>query len=1098
MFRTFPRAMLSLLCTALILVSGARGAGDQAITLSGTWRVALDPESRGREVLESGGDQTGDIWLPGSLQQQGYGDRPAADSPWVGNSREAEWARPEYDGFRDDDTFKMPFWLQPERVYVGAAWYERTIDIPEAWAGQRVSVDLERVHWISKAWLDGTPLGVRESLSTPHVYELGVVGAGPYRVPPGRHTLTLRIDNSLAYGVGVNAHSVSDHTQTNWNGVVGRMELRADPIVSIERIRVSPDAASRTADIMVTVSNPTESDETVTIRGVAACAHAPGASVKASGVVYAGSERVFRVRLDLGTEAALWSEFTPRVYDLDITIHTGGGEHTTRTSFGLRDVAHKDGRFTINGKPAFLRGTLDCAIYPLTGYAPMDVPAWERVFSRVKEFGLNHVRYHSWCPPRAAFVAADRLGVYLQVEGPFWVNQGPQLGRGQPIDPYVYEETDRILAEFGNHPSFVLMAYGNEPSGPGQGGAFLTDWVHHYKATDPRRLYTSGSGWPIIEASEFHVTYEPRIQRWGEGLDSTINSRPPATERDYAEFAGRFDVPVLAHEIGQWCVFPNFAEMTKYTGPLKPKNFEIFRALLDRSGQGELAHRFLMASGELQLLCYKEEIEAALRTPGFGGFQLLDLHDFPGQGTALVGVLDPFWDPKPYVTAEAFRAFCGPITPLVRLPKRVFTNGERFEAGIEVAQFGPVDLSGAHAGWTLTTDAGEVLDSGRLGPVDLPAGALSKIGVVRTTLRATRATKATLRIEIDGADAANAWDIWVYPAERAAEAPDGVRVVSVLDEEAEAFLGDGGTVLLLADGRTVDGGVEFGFSPAFWNTAWTNGQAPHTLGITLDPGHPVFEGFPTDSHTDWQWWGLIGWPGAQAGAMVIDDLPRGVEPLVRPIDTWFRSRRLASMFECRVGSGRLLVSTMDLETDLDERPAARRLRGSVMAYLASDAFNPAAEVDAEAIRGLFREPTAEERVGARVHSVSSSEGGYGPELAMDGDPGTMWHSSWSDESATHPHSITIGLREPTRVTGLTYLARQSGGDNGKIGRYEIHTSGDGETWQLAAAGRFGSDPGFQVIGFDQPRSVRFVRLTSLDAVNGSRYAAVAELGLRTE
>lgn len=1088
--------------------SSAHAAGPEPITISGTWRIALDPDNTGRSVLDEGSTGAGSVWLPGSLQQQGFGDEPRADSPWIGDVREAEWARPEYDGYRDADNFKMPFWLQPERVYVGPAWYERTISVPAAWAGMRVIASFERVHWVSEAWLDGASLGTRESLSTPHEYDLGIVAgaAGEQGLKPGEHTLTLRVDNRIAYGVGVNAHSVTDHTQSNWNGVIGHMELRAQPIVAIERVRVVPDEGARTAEVFVTVTNPTDQDQRVAVRALATSDHAPQAQTAASGVVGARSERVFRAGLALGDDAVLWSEFTPHAYDLDVEIESETGSHRRSTVFGLRDVAHEGGRFTINGAPVYLRGTLDCAIYPLTGYAPMDAPSWERVFTRVKEFGLNHVRYHSWCPPRAAFEAADRIGVYLQVEGPFWVNQGPQLGLGQEIDSYVYEETNRILDEFGNHPSFVLMAYGNEPSGPGQGGVYLTDWVNHYKSTDPRRLYTSGAGWPIIEASEFHVAYQPRIQRWGEGLDSTINSTPPSTERDYAGFVGKYDVPVLAHEIGQWCVFPNFAEMGKYTGVLKPKNFEIFRALLEERGQGEAAYRFLMSSGKLQLLCYKEEIEAALRTPGFGGFQLLDLHDFPGQGTALVGVLDPFWDPKPYVTAEAFREFCGPVTPLARMPRRVYTVGESFEAGIEVAQFGAGTIDKARAAWTLTTEDGTTIGAGRFGSIDMPAGQLIEVGRVRTRLRAQQptnsATKATLRVSIEGkgdfAGASNAWDIWIYPAQPEAAVPEGVRVVRVLDEEAEAYLAEGGTVLLLADGRTVAGGVEFGFSPAFWNTAWTDGQAPHTLGITVETDHPVFEGFPTDDHTDWQWWDLIGWPTAQAGAMVIDSLPSEIAPIVRPIDTWFRSRRLASMFACRVGSGRLLVSTLDLAEDLDRRPAARQLRAGVMRYLGSDAFAPTVAVDADAIRGLFRQPTLAERMGARIVGATSAQGGFEAELAMDGDPATMWHTSWDGGAAPHPHAITVGLREPTPVAGITYLARQSGGENGKIGRFDVHTSVDGDTWQLAASGRFTGARGSQAVRFGAPVVARYIRLTSLESVNGSQFAAVAEIGLLGE
>ena len=309
---------------------------------------------------------------------------------------------------------------------------------------------------------------------------------------------------------------------------------------------------------------------------------------------------------------------------------------------------------------SFLRGTLECCIFPLTGYPPTDVDSWKRIIRVCKSHGLNHIRFHSWCPPEAAFVAADELGFYYQVECSAWPNASTNLGNGLPIDEWLYREGERVLDSYSNHPSFLLLAMGNEPGGPERGGKYLGPWVEHFKAKTDRQLVTSGSGWPSIAENEFHVTPGPRIQQWGQGLLSRINAQPPATVADYREFVDGYDVPVISHEIGQWCVYPNFEEMEKYTGALKPRNFEIFRDLLAKADMADQARDFLMASGKLQALCYKEEIESALRTPGFGGFQLLDLHDFPGQGTALVGVLDPFWDSKPYLSPAEFQPFLRP------------------------------------------------------------------------------------------------------------------------------------------------------------------------------------------------------------------------------------------------------------------------------------------------------------------------------------------------------------------------------------------------------------------------------------------------------
>ncbi len=326
--------------------------------------------------------------------------------------------------------------------------------------------------------------------------------------------------------------------------------------------------------------------------------------------------------------------------------------------------------------------------------------------------GLNLIRFHSWCPPEAAFTAADELGFYYQVECAAWT----AVGDGRPIDKWLYDEADRILAAYGNHPSFMLMPYGNEPSGEHH-RRYLAAWVEHCKNQDNRRLYTSAAAWPQIAENQFHVCFEPRVHG---GPQSRINALPPETRTDYRQFIQARTVPVISHEIGQWCVFPNFDEIPKYTGKLKPKNFEIFRDVLAEHHLADRAKDFLMASGKLQTLCYKEEIESALRTPGMGGFELLDLHDFPGQGTALVGVLDPFWDAKGYVTAAEYSRFCNRTVPLARMSKRVFTTDEPFAADLEVAHFGPKPLEKTVPAWKITDAAGQSLVSGKLPAKDIP------------------------------------------------------------------------------------------------------------------------------------------------------------------------------------------------------------------------------------------------------------------------------------------------------------------------------------------------------------------------------------------
>jgi hypothetical protein len=916
------------------------------------------------------------------LPEQGIGEPVSTSTPWTGGIVDRSWfTAPELEKYRRPGNVKVPFWLQPERYYAGAAWYRREVRLPVSWAGQRIELFLERPHWETRVWWDGAPMGTNLSLSTPHEYYLGLGVAG-------RHTLCIRVDNRMVVDVGENSHSVSDHTQGNWNGIVGAIELRATPPVWVSDLEVHPRVDSRSVLVKGQIGNVTGRDG----RGQVALAARPvltggGRRTVVSGGSWSpGSRRsidatwsaqggTFQTELALGEGAPLWDEFNPACWELEGSLDFPGLEAAPRFStarrvrFGLREIAAAGTQFTINGRRTFIRGTLECCIFPRTGHPPTDVAAWRRLVGTAKAHGLNCLRFHSWCPPEAAFTAADELGMYLHVECASWANQSTALGDGKPVDAWVYEEAERILKCYGNHPSFAFLLYGNEPGGA-KHGAYLKEWVAHFRALDPRRLYSGGAGWPQLAEDQFHVTPEPRIQAWGGGLQSRINAQPPETTTDYRAYVEARRVPVISHEIGQWCVYPNFAEMAKYTGHLKARNFEVFRDTLAAKGMFGQARQFLLASGKLQVLCYKEDIESALRTPGMGGFQLLDLHDFPGQGTALVGVLDPFWEEKGYVTPEAYRRFCNATVPLARLARRVFTADERLEAEVEVAHFGPAPLAATVPTWTLVSAAGAAVRHGTLPLASVPVGNGVRLGHVSVPLQSLAAParyKLVVRLEPTSAVGAaggskpgtptsfeNDWDVWVYPSQVDTAIPPGITVVNEFGDQALTALNAGERVLLLLPPERVRpdpklGKTALGFSSIFWNTAWTGRQPPHTLGILCDPKHPLFAEFPTESHSNWQWWYLV----TRAGAMILDDLPAGLRPTVQVVDDWVTARKLGLVFEARVGAGRLAVCAIDLERDLGPNPVARQFRRSLLQYIASDQFRPKVAVAADQVRSLI-------------------------------------------------------------------------------------------------------------------------------------------------
>lgn len=1082
---------VSLFCALTVSCLGAMSSPavfGETLDLSGAWRFQLDPENLGLEEAWYGQTLPGSVRLPGSLNENGIGKDVSPETPWTGSITSRMWhddAR--FAPYREPGNTKILFWLQPDKHYIGAAWYQRDIEIPESFKGKSVLVRLERCHWETRLWVDGNDAGTRNSLVVPHEYDV------TEWLAPGTHTLTLRVDNTYAIDVGVNAHSVSDNTQSNWNGVAGAMNIVARDRVAIEEVQVYPDLQARQIRVRVTLENACGRDASGTLRLAAALQGSPPLPSLESAVTLAAGTTREEILYPMGDGCRAWNEFDPSLYTLRASLAVSDGETEYRDErdivFGMRELGVDGTQFTLNGERIYLRGTLECCIFPRTGYPPTDVESWLKILRAAKDHGLNHLRFHSWCPPEAAFVAGDQMGFLFHVEGPFWTHPGD----GDPLDSFIVKECGRMLKAYGNHPSFGFMAYGNEPGGE-KHKEFLGALVDSWKKADPRRLYTAAAGWPMIEQNQYHVTYEPRVHSSYGGKPMRFGAEPFASTLDYRDFVPKWNAPVVSHEIGQWCVFPNLKEIEKYTGPLKARNFEIVRDMLDAQGMLDQAEDFLMASGKLQTLCYKEEIETALRTPGFGGFQLLDLHDFPGQGTALVGMLDPFWEGKGYVTPEAFRRFCGPTVPLMRLEKCVFTQEESFHGTAEVTHFGPAPLAGVVPAWRLKNAAGEVLLEGVFPVLDVPRGSAVSLGEVAFRF-AGLPVPAQMTLELSVGEFANDWNIWAYPAPVETAPPDDVHVARVLDTAALAALDAGGKVLLLPKPGSVAqprfGNVPSAFPPIFWNTFWFPSQKLRTLGLLCDPQAPLFAGFPTSFHSDWQWWDLV----SRAQVMSLDALPKEVRPLVQVIDDWNTCRRLGLVFEAQVGKGRLVACSMDIESDLAKRPAVAQFKTSLLAYMASDKFAPARSVTVEDLQTVFREPSPYVELGAAAVADSDSPGNEAGNV-LDGDTTTFWHTRWGDSSPDYPHWIRIDLNRSIPVHGLALLPRQDM-VNGHVGDYRVFVGDDpGNMGDPVARGKLPPGESETEIRFDQPKQGSHILLEALRPVHKDHpWASMAEIRL---
>ncbi len=879
-----------ILCISLIASMMVEAVQIDKIDLSGLWRFQLDPmgfgKTAGSEMYLTRLTET--IELPGSMDEGGKGIR---------------------------NIISYVDRLSRKFEYCGQAWYQREIVIPEEWKEKEIILFLERCHWETSVYVDGVPIATDERLSTPNRFIL------TGQLSPGVHTLTLCVDNRLKYPMDQWNHGTTEYTQTNWNGVVGRMELIAKPSSYIEKMNVYPDIEEKTVKVRLslrTLGNPAKGELTVSIR------EKGGKEMNRIAVPISALDNEYEIEQELasGKDMKLWDEFSPALYELTATLTTVAGKDVYSSVFGMRKVEQGRHHIRLNGRDIHLRGALDCCVFPLTGYPAMDVQEWKRIMTTVKEYGMNHIRYHSWCPPKAAFEAADELGIYLQVELPMWIKD---VGKYPARRDFYEKEMYAILDEYGNHPSFMLYCNGNENEGD---FAVLEDLIQKGLAYDSRHLYSASTARTHVESDQFYTSHVTSKELWHNANWITVYEGKPSTDWDRSKESA-IDVPVIAHETGQRCIYPNFDEMKKYTGVLEPRNFKVFQERLAKNGMLHQASDFFQATGAHTVLQYKEVNEALLRTPTSGGFQLLGLSDFPGQGSAYVGILDAFWESKGLVTPEKYRESCAPIVLLARLPKRTFTNTEIFTVQMGIYHFGAEAIRRGQLSWQLQWESGKVMASGKITHKEIPFSRVDSLGVIRIPLdKITDAGRYTLKARI-AENICNEWDIWVYPAVQSS-ATEGYKYVRQWSE-AKELLQRGENVLLIPEKCN---GRKTKFASHFWNPIMFN-TPPTIVGTRIDHLHPAFRDFPTSYYADWQWWDILNY----ATAVDLTDMP-SLTPVIQSIDTYEVNRKLGISFEARVGNGKLFVLSVDPSKDMESRLAMKQLLTSVCNYVASERFAP--------------------------------------------------------------------------------------------------------------------------------------------------------------
>jgi len=896
-----------------------------SISLVGKWNIRLDSLNLGESEkwYNTNLDQT--INLPGTTDEAHLGRKTSGSDYGV---------------------------LTRVYKYLGPAWYQKEIDIPEHWSGNQIFLFLERVIWQSKVFIDGEEISQKDALATPHIHQLGKLNSG-------KHMLTIRVDNNMMYNIGDKGHAYSEYMQTIWNGIVGKIELQTKPDFHINNIKTFPDPDLSHVSLDISLTNPENKHGQLKI---SVYANKTSELVGQLEITVLAEKEIAVIPINKIIEK--WDEFSPSTYTLKAELSDSNRKDIYKTTFGFRRVSTSKSHVLINDKPVFLRGNLDCIHFPLTGYPAMDADAWKRIFRIYKENGLNHVRFHSWCPPEAAFVAADELGIYIQAEASVWIDwwmgrtreeskERPEMyTKGEPkglgednpdATEFVAAEIDRILETYGNHPSFIMFCTGNELGN--SNFQVLGDWMQRFKTKDPRRLYAASTARQVTEHCDYSATHNyPDVGMVRQYLTSHNNW-------DYEDQYSQTPVPVIAHETGQWPVYPDWDEISKYTGVVRARNLEGFRDQAKVNGIFDQNKDLKLASGKLSILLYKDEIESFMRTPSCAGIQILSMQDYAGQGEALIGWLDSFYDSKGVITSQEVRKFLNYTVPLVKLLSYVFEAGDTLNIPVLLHHFGKKDLNNQILSWKLFSE-NVILNQGNLPAQNFPRGKLTSASTISMVLPDKQeAMQCTLQLNVDGTSFTNSWKIWIYPKKINILRDNDVFITEKLNDGTLNILENGGKVLLLAYQLGNPDNVKYAaWRPLYWSASFFPGQNVATIGLLIRDSHPVFDYFPTGMHSDWQWWNIC--EGGRG--FILNTLPGSFKPFAQPVSDFHFNHKLGTIFEVNYSRGKLMVCGYNLTSERDHLPEVRQLKYSLIRYMNSSSFKPHLEVGKNFLLNTFQ------------------------------------------------------------------------------------------------------------------------------------------------
>lgn len=887
--------------------------------LDGIWKYLADEEDLGiQEKWYQHRLDGKDFWVPGTVSSNGYG-QPVMIS--------------------EEMTKEAVRCLREKTKYLGAAWYQTEIMIPESLENKKIGLYLERVMWESRVYLDGQFVGREDALSVSHYYDLtGLIKTGK------PHLLTMRIDNRDIHQIGPNASAYTDETQTIWNGMIGKTVLLVEDVAEIKGVIIGCQKEKHLLFTDFYLSEEFKGNGVLLLRD--------GEREIVKSCFLCEEEKHVQLQISLPEEIIFWEENKPKLYEMEIFIKqsdvSGEMNFYWKHEIGIREFAVKDGVLQINEKPCFLRGNVDCCVYPETGYPPMDYESWYRICEITKSYGLNHIRFHSWCPPHAAFEAADRLGLYLQVEGPEWMDDWTGYAVGSKEDHYSYlpEESMRIVEEYSFHPSFCIFSNGNEMNGD---FALLEQIIGQLRKRNPYLLYTLSTNWDRKASLEDDIFIAQTAGGIGIRGQYFLDELASGTGFCYEEGCSSQRIPVISHEIGQYAVYPDVCETDRYKGVLQPVNLKAIRKDLEKKELLQYMPDYVQASGHLAESLYKAEIEAALRTKGMGGFQLLGLHDFPGQSTATVGILNCFYESKGIVSPEEFRRYCNHTVLLADGLCFTHEEGDTLRFELDIANYSGLVLGESVVEISLIrAEDRRVIWKEEQRIAEIGHGLNKRVAHIETRLPGCtdRKEKLILHIKLKDTDIQNRWTLWVYRKE---SLKSDVREYRSFDDEVKEKLLKGENVVIYASPERIKEIGKSTFYPVFWSPVHFESQDP--CGMVIHKEHVFFQKyFNALSYADFEWKAIL-----ENGCYMNIDMLKGYEPMTMAVPNFFHNHKYTNLMEMQVLNGKLLICSLFGESLMTETLGERCLKNAIEDYVHSKDFAPAQRVDAEQIRELFLE-----------------------------------------------------------------------------------------------------------------------------------------------